>query len=153
MIRRGGHPTPGDGLGPDGTVRLRCYLPHADTTWLSLGCGGAHGCHRIVHLGIAEAIRLMIARRGFCVPICGSQITVDFLPLYIPLFASLEYISCASFLESGASPIRSKIRSGSSPRLYARTTWVCRRVFGVNSFAIPVRFCKLSKSILIRRSE
>ena len=36
---------------------------------------------------------------------------------YIPRLASLTYISWASFLESGASPMRSKILSGSSPRL------------------------------------
>jgi hypothetical protein len=35
---------------------------------------------------------------------------------YIPRLASLAYISSASFLESGASPMRSKILSGSSPR-------------------------------------
>jgi hypothetical protein len=85
MVRRG-DPTPGDGFGPDGTVRLRCYLPHADTTWLSLGCGGAHGCHRIAHLGIAEAIRLMgsgdatvgqLARRLRCAACGGRQVYVQ----------------------------------------------------------------------------
>jgi hypothetical protein len=29
-----------DAIGPDGTVRLRCYLPSADTVWLSAGCEG-----------------------------------------------------------------------------------------------------------------
>ena|SRR3712207_3141339 len=46
-------------LGPDGRVCLRCYLPHADTTWLSAGCCGEHGCYRIVPISIHEAIRLM----------------------------------------------------------------------------------------------
>ena len=26
-----------DDIGPDGTVRLRCYLPSADTVWFSAG--------------------------------------------------------------------------------------------------------------------
>jgi hypothetical protein len=51
----------------------------------------------------------------------------SWLDRYSPRLASLEYTSSASFRESGASPIRSKILSGSSPRLYARTTWVCRQ--------------------------
>jgi hypothetical protein len=29
-----------DALGPDGTVRLRCYLPSADTVWFWAGCDG-----------------------------------------------------------------------------------------------------------------
>ena len=29
-----------DDIGPDGTVRLRCYLPSADTVWLLAGCEG-----------------------------------------------------------------------------------------------------------------
>jgi hypothetical protein len=29
-----------DDIGPDGTVRLRCYLPMANSLWLSAGCQG-----------------------------------------------------------------------------------------------------------------
>ena len=29
-----------DAIGPDGRVRLRCYLPSADTVWFSAGCDG-----------------------------------------------------------------------------------------------------------------
>jgi hypothetical protein len=32
-----------DAIGPDGTVRLRCYLPSADTVWFSAGCDGLAG--------------------------------------------------------------------------------------------------------------
>ncbi len=48
---------------------------------MSLGCGGAHGCHRLAHLGIAEAIRLIgsgdatvgqLARRLLC-GACGGR--------------------------------------------------------------------------------
>jgi hypothetical protein len=46
-----------------------------------------------------------------------------YLP-YIPRLTSLVYTSWASVLESGASPVRSKILSGSSPCLYARTIHV-----------------------------
>jgi hypothetical protein len=71
---------------------------------------------------------------------------------YIPLAASLLYISSAFGLESGASPIRSKIISKPSPRLYARTTCVCRNVFGVSSFSIPVSHFNSSKIIRKNRS-
>jgi hypothetical protein len=27
-----------DALGPDGTVRLRCYLPMANSAWFSVSC-------------------------------------------------------------------------------------------------------------------
>lgn len=50
-----------------------------------------------------------------------SDIQVWDDPNYIPRLAILEYISSASFLESGAYPTRSKIFSGSSPLLYALT--------------------------------
>src|SRR5882724_4579960 len=73
-------------------------------------------------------------------------------PPYIPRLASLAYTSWASFLESGASPMRSKILSGSSPRLYARTTCVCRSVLGVSSFAILVRFFSSANRSWIKRS-
>ncbi len=42
-----------DVIGPDGTVRLRCYLPSADSVWFSAGCGHS------APLGIRAAIRLM----------------------------------------------------------------------------------------------
>ena len=29
-----------DAIGPDGTVRLCCYLPSADAVWFSAGCDG-----------------------------------------------------------------------------------------------------------------
>ena len=29
-----------DAIGPDGTVRLRCYLPSANSLWFSAGCQG-----------------------------------------------------------------------------------------------------------------
>jgi hypothetical protein len=29
-----------DDIGPDGRVRLRCYMLSADTVWLSAGCEG-----------------------------------------------------------------------------------------------------------------
>ena len=31
-----------DAVGPDGTVRLRCYLPLADTHWFSAGDTSRH---------------------------------------------------------------------------------------------------------------
>ena len=32
-----------DAIGPDGTVRLRCYLPLTDSLWFSAGCQGRAG--------------------------------------------------------------------------------------------------------------
>jgi hypothetical protein len=48
-----------DAIGPDGTVRLRCYLPSADSVWLSAGCDGLAGCGHSAPIGIRAAIRLM----------------------------------------------------------------------------------------------
>jgi hypothetical protein len=45
-----------DPIGPDGTVRLRCYLPHAHIHWLSLGCGR---CGRERPLSFPAAIAIM----------------------------------------------------------------------------------------------
>ena len=42
-----------DAIGPDGTVRLRCYLPSADTVWFS--AGGGH----VAPIGIRAMSRLM----------------------------------------------------------------------------------------------
>jgi hypothetical protein len=47
-----------DAIGPDGTVRLRCYLPLAERLWLSAGCKGA-GCSLITPVSIRAAIELM----------------------------------------------------------------------------------------------
>jgi len=58
------------------------------------------------------------------------------------------YTSSASFLESGASPMRSKILSGSSPRLYARTTCVCRSVLGGELFGNLGSFFQIRKQEL-----
>src|ERR671915_1865123 len=92
-------------------------------------------------------------------PACGhdhlSQFTemTDDLGNYIPLEANRLYISSASCLDSGARAIRSKIDSKPSPRLYARTTCVCRNVFGVNSLSMPVFRFNSSKIIRRNRSE
>jgi hypothetical protein len=48
-----------DAIGPDGTVRLRCYLPSADSVWLSAGCEGLAGCGHSAPISVRAAIRLM----------------------------------------------------------------------------------------------
>ena len=45
-----------DAIGPDGTVRLRCYLPSAGTLWFSAECCG---CDRVAPISVAAAVRLM----------------------------------------------------------------------------------------------
>jgi hypothetical protein len=47
-----------DAIGPDGTVRLRCYLPTADLVWFLAGCEDLAGCGHSVPVGIRAAIRL-----------------------------------------------------------------------------------------------
>jgi hypothetical protein len=48
-----------DDIGPDGTVRLRCYLPMANSVWFSAGCQGRQGCGHIVPIGVRAALRIM----------------------------------------------------------------------------------------------
>jgi hypothetical protein len=69
-----------DAIGPDGSVRLRCYLASADSVWFSAGCGGLAGCGHSAPMGIRAAIRLMgpeatvrqLARRLRCSR-CGNR--------------------------------------------------------------------------------
>ena len=48
-----------DAIGPDGRVRLRCYLPLADTHWFSAVCSGRDGCGHLVPISVPAAVRLM----------------------------------------------------------------------------------------------
>jgi hypothetical protein len=48
-----------DAVGPDGTVRLRRYLPLADSHWFSAGCEGPDGCGHTTPISITAAICLM----------------------------------------------------------------------------------------------
>jgi hypothetical protein len=48
-----------DAIGPDGTVRLRCYLPLAERLCLSAGCKGRAGCGHVARVSIRAAIGFM----------------------------------------------------------------------------------------------
>ena len=48
-----------DDIGPDGRVRLRCYLPWANSLWFAAGCQGRQGCGHSAPIGIRAAIRFM----------------------------------------------------------------------------------------------
>jgi hypothetical protein len=48
-----------DDIGPDGTVRLRCYPPSANSIWFSAGCDGLAGCGHVASIGMRAAVRLM----------------------------------------------------------------------------------------------
>ena len=70
-----------DDLGPDGYVRLRRYLPLADTHWFGISCAGLDGCGHAATVHVEAAIRLMgsgeatvgqLARRLRCGR-CGKQ--------------------------------------------------------------------------------
>jgi hypothetical protein len=48
-----------DAIGADGRVRLRCYLPQADSLWFFAGCQGRKGCGHAMPIGVRAAIRFM----------------------------------------------------------------------------------------------
>ena len=48
-----------DDIGPDGRVRLRCYLPSANSLWFAAGCQGRQGCGHSAPISIRAAIALM----------------------------------------------------------------------------------------------
>ena len=48
-----------DAIGPDGTVRLRCYLPMANSLWFFAGCQGRQGCGHSAPIGVRAALRIM----------------------------------------------------------------------------------------------
>ena len=48
-----------DAIGPDGTVRLRCYLPMANSLWFFAGCQGRTGCGHVAPIGVRAALRIM----------------------------------------------------------------------------------------------
>jgi hypothetical protein len=49
-------PTPPEDRGPDGTLRLRCYLKNADSTWFAAGCTT---CGRSRPIGVRPAVEIM----------------------------------------------------------------------------------------------
>jgi hypothetical protein len=48
-----------DAIGPDGRVRLRCYLAMANSLWFAAGCQGRQSCGHSAPIGVQAAIRLM----------------------------------------------------------------------------------------------
>jgi hypothetical protein len=48
-----------DAIGPDGTVRLRCYLSLENSLWFAAGCHGRQGCGHSAPIGIRAAIRFV----------------------------------------------------------------------------------------------
>jgi hypothetical protein len=40
-------------------VRLRCYLPLANSLWFFAGCQGRQGCGHVAPIGVRAAIRLV----------------------------------------------------------------------------------------------
>jgi hypothetical protein len=73
-----------DGIGPDGMIRLRCYLPSADSMRFSAGCG----CGRERAIGVRQAIEAMrcaaatvgqLGRRLRCSG-CGSRMQIASCP-------------------------------------------------------------------------
>ena len=48
-----------DDIGPDGTVRRRCYLPSTNSLWFADGCQGWQSCGHSASIGIWATIRFM----------------------------------------------------------------------------------------------
>ena len=48
-----------DAIGPDGTVRLRCYLPLANSLWFFAGYQGRQGCGHVAPISVRAAIQIM----------------------------------------------------------------------------------------------
>jgi hypothetical protein len=78
-----------DAIGPDGTVRLRCYLASADSVWFSAGCDGLASCGHTAPIGILAAIRFMgtgeatvlqLARRLRCSRCGGRRVGIVVQP-------------------------------------------------------------------------
>jgi hypothetical protein len=69
-------------IGPDGTVRLRCYLRHENVHWFAAGCPD---CGRQAPIGVRPAIALMgsgeatvgqLARRLRCTGCSGRRVQI-----------------------------------------------------------------------------
>src|SRR5689334_7600996 len=68
-----------DTIGPDGRVRLRCYLTSADSLWFAADYQGAKGCGHSAPIGIRAALRFMgpeatvgeLERRLRCILTCA----------------------------------------------------------------------------------
>jgi hypothetical protein len=77
-----------DDIGLDGTVRLRCYLPSANSIWFSASCDGPAGCGHVAPISVRAAIRLMgaeatvrqLARRLRCSRCGGRQVGIVLQP-------------------------------------------------------------------------
>jgi hypothetical protein len=52
-----------DAIGSDGTVRLRCYLPLANSLWFFAGCQGRKGCGHVAPISVRAAIQIMGSAR------------------------------------------------------------------------------------------
>jgi hypothetical protein len=48
-----------DAIGPDGRVRLRSYLPLANSLWFFAGCQGPKGCGHTAPIGVRAAIQFI----------------------------------------------------------------------------------------------
>ena len=48
-----------DTIGPDGKVRLRCYLPMENSLWFFAGCQGRKGCGHAAPISVRAAIQIM----------------------------------------------------------------------------------------------
>ena len=48
-----------EAIGPDGRVRLRSYLPLANSLWFFAGCQGPKGCGHVAPISVRAAIRFM----------------------------------------------------------------------------------------------
>lgn len=78
-----------DAIGPDGKVRLRCYLPLADSIWFSVFCSGRQSCGHAGSIGVRAAIQIVgsaeatvgqLARRLRCNQCGNGQVGIMLQP-------------------------------------------------------------------------
>jgi hypothetical protein len=99
-----------DAIGPDGTVRLRRYLPLAGSLWFSAFCDGRAACGHVAPISVPAAVQLM-----------GPEATVG------ELERRLRCSRCGSrqvgiVLQSDTRPPETRQREGRAPETQAGLT-------------------------------
>jgi hypothetical protein len=63
-----------DAIGPDGTVRLRCYLRHENIHWFAAGCTD---CGHQAAIGVRPAIEIMGSGEATAGSSSGGSVAAD----------------------------------------------------------------------------
>ena len=75
-----------DAIGPDGAVRLRCYLPLEKSLWFFACCQGRKGCGHAAPISVRTAIQIMgsgevtVGELGRCLRCSNREIGITVQP-------------------------------------------------------------------------